>query len=81
MRRFIIGLICAFAASGAVAAPPTGLEGLTKPVVAAPMTAIPGKAIRVAQACCKQCSKGKACGNSCISRDKQCHKGKGCACD
>lgn len=32
-------------------------------------------------ACCKQCSKGKACGDSCISRDKQCHKGIGCACD
>ncbi len=31
--------------------------------------------------CCKVCHKGKACGNSCISRDKECHKGKGCACD
>lgn len=31
--------------------------------------------------CCRMCSKGKACGNSCISRDKQCHKGVGCACD
>lgn len=32
-------------------------------------------------ACCKVCKKGKACGDSCISRDKECHKGKGCACD
>jgi hypothetical protein len=32
-------------------------------------------------ACCKVCKAGKACGDSCISRDKQCHKGKGCACD
>jgi hypothetical protein len=31
-------------------------------------------------ACCKKCSKGKACGDSCISRSKQCHKGPGCAC-
>ena len=31
--------------------------------------------------CCKVCRKGKACGDSCISRDKECHKGKGCACD
>ncbi|MBY0346530.1 MAG: hypothetical protein K2P98_06705 [Neisseriaceae bacterium] len=31
--------------------------------------------------CSKICSKGKACGNSCISRDKQCHKPKGSACD
>ncbi len=32
-------------------------------------------------ACCKVCSTGKACGDSCISRSKQCHKGQGCACD
>lgn len=31
-------------------------------------------------ACCKRCSKGKACGNSCISKDKQCHQPPGCAC-
>lgn len=31
--------------------------------------------------CCKVCSTGKACGDSCISRAKQCHKGPGCACD
>jgi hypothetical protein len=33
------------------------------------------------QRCCKICSIGKACGNTCISRDKQCHVGPGCACD
>lgn len=31
--------------------------------------------------CCKVCKKGKACGDSCISRDYACHKGAGCACD
>lgn len=31
--------------------------------------------------CCKVCSKGKACWDSCISRDYTCHKGPGCACD
>lgn len=34
-----------------------------------------------AYACCKVCTKGKACGDSCIARDKQCHKGPGCACN
>ncbi len=34
-----------------------------------------------AEACCKVCKKGKACGDSCISRDKACKKGKGCACN
>ena len=32
-------------------------------------------------ACCKVCTKGKACGNSCIARDKVCHQPPGCACD
>lgn len=36
---------------------------------------------QVAASCCKICSKGKACGNSCISRSKQCHQPRGCACD
>lgn len=31
--------------------------------------------------CCKTCSKGKACGDSCIAREKECHKAPGCACD
>jgi hypothetical protein len=31
--------------------------------------------------CCKICKKGKACGDSCISRSYTCHKPKGCACD
>lgn len=31
--------------------------------------------------CCKICRVGKACGDSCISRDKTCHKGVGCACN
>jgi hypothetical protein len=34
-----------------------------------------------AAVCCKICRKGKACGNSCISRDKNCTKPPGCACD
>ena len=31
--------------------------------------------------CCKICSAGKACGDSCIAAWKTCHKGKGCACN
>ena len=32
-------------------------------------------------ACCKICRKGKACGNSCISKAYNCTKPPGCACD
>jgi len=34
-----------------------------------------------AEQCCKICSKGKACGNTCISQSYTCHKGRGCACN
>ena len=37
--------------------------------------------VQVAQACCKVCRKGKACGNSCIARWKTCRKPPGCACN
>lgn len=33
------------------------------------------------QVCCKVCTTGKACGNSCISKTYTCHKPPGCACD
>lgn len=35
----------------------------------------------VYQQCCKICTKGKACGDTCIPRDRTCHVGRGCACD
>lgn len=31
--------------------------------------------------CCRTCREGKACGDSCISRDDTCNVGPGCACD
>lgn len=31
--------------------------------------------------CCRVCDKGKACGDSCISRKLTCRKDDGCACD
>lgn len=34
-----------------------------------------------AEACCKVCKKGKACGDSCIAANKSCSKPKGCACN
>lgn len=34
-----------------------------------------------APSCCKVCKQGKACGNSCIAKNKKCHQPKGCACN
>ncbi len=44
-------------------------------------TLLPELAQTVPAACCKTCRKGKACGDSCISRTKTCRKPPGCACD
>lgn len=41
----------------------------------------PTLAVQLFVKCCKVCTKGKACGNSCIRRDYQCHQPPGCACD
>lgn len=30
--------------------------------------------------CCKRCSAGKPCGNSCIAKTSKCTNPKGCAC-
>ncbi|HXF96635.1 MAG TPA: ComEC/Rec2 family competence protein [Gemmatimonadales bacterium] len=38
-------------------------------------TAAPGRA------CCRICTRGKACGNTCISRGYTCRQPPGCACD
>lgn len=38
-------------------------------------------ATKTRKVCCKICTTGKACGNSCISRKYQCHKAPGCACN
>jgi len=35
----------------------------------------------ITTSCCKVCSQGKACGDSCISKSYTCHKAPGCACD
>lgn len=36
--------------------------------------------VQRARSCCKFCSSGKPCGDSCISSRYTCHKGPGCAC-
>jgi hypothetical protein len=36
---------------------------------------------RTRRSCCRICRTGKACGNSCITRNKTCRKPPGCACN
>ena len=65
-------------ASSAFAVPSTGAGW--PPTLSVRLHALmPQQAIPAA--CCKVCRKGKACGDSCISKSKTCRKGPGCACD
>jgi endonuclease YncB( thermonuclease family) len=41
----------------------------------------PAASPRDAEACCKVCRKGKACGDSCIGANRTCRQPPGCACD
>ncbi len=52
-----------------------------QPSISIPESESDNDAILFNAACCKICSKGKACGDSCISRSYTCHKGRGCACN
>ncbi len=79
MLRTFIAAAIVLASSATLAAPPTVdltsiREALSPKLTIENMTPIP------IQGCCKRCSKGKPCGNSCIARSKSCHKGPGCAC-
>jgi hypothetical protein len=40
-----------------------------------------GNSASAGGACCKVCSEGKACGDTCIEKTKTCNTGGGCACD
>jgi uncharacterized protein YraI len=53
------------------------------PVVRAPSytPSYGGATTNANSGCCKVCTTGKACGNSCINRNYTCHKGPGCACN
>src|SRR5699024_5473848 len=38
------------------------------------------KSNELASRCCRRCSTGKPCGNSCIAKNKACHRPPDCAC-
>ena len=63
----------------ALAAPSSGF---TLPDLARPVPPISQSQMSIpVQGCCKHCRQGKACGDSCISRNDECHVGPGCACN
>jgi hypothetical protein len=77
VRNFGVTLIAAvFLAAG-----PLGAAEETAVQARSWQTLLPESAQTVPAACCKTCRKGKACGDSYISRTMTCRKPPGCACD
>ena len=54
---------------------------VTSTALAVSIGPLPTSAPSAPRACCKVCTKGIACGNSCISASKTCHQPRGCACN
>lgn len=82
------GWIAAFLVANAPAGVPVALTIPPTPRPRPSATPVPMRVVPVPTAvpqpvfsgCCKVCTTGQACGNSCISRSKQCHQPPGCAC-
>lgn len=77
-----LGIALALGVSPPAAADTAGTAGAdaTLAVPVSGMTATPGQ-MALAASCCKVCRAGKACGNSCIAKDRNCYQPPGCACD
>ncbi|MDA7429854.1 hypothetical protein PGB28_15420 [Primorskyibacter aestuariivivens] len=79
MKRLI--LVLAMVAVPTVSLADEPREQLVDPDQFMQRVLILDKPVATYQSCCKTCRKGKACGDSCISRSKTCRVGNGCACD
>jgi hypothetical protein len=58
----------------------TGLVALTVAAAGGPSVAA-GCAEDATGSCCKVCTTGKACGDTCIPQSNTCNVGAGCACN
>ena len=89
--RVLSGCVAVMAIAHVLGAWSAGAEASATAPVGAAGSVVSGRGDEVVDAvplqctpeamCCKVCSKGQACGDTCISREKSCHKGRGCACD
>jgi hypothetical protein len=85
MRAWVfVSLLCAVTAVSA----DVGQGSSTQPIhrsitfhsVSSPLHALLNNEQGTDSKCCKVCTKGKPCGDTCIAQDKTCHVGPGCAC-
>jgi hypothetical protein len=79
VRHWLLVSLVAWGIASCDASPGLNVSSAALPLVHASARLLSSDAFPAS--CCMVCSKGKACGNSCISRSKQCHQPPGCACD
>lgn len=76
--RRACGVLAIWAVAAGCAVPAAATPRLSD--ILARIDAVNGAPV-VPAACCRTCRKGKACGDSCISKSKTCRTPPGCACD
>lgn len=74
----LLGELPPFAAVEAQVEEPLVTEEAPPPAEVAPP---PATEPPPARTCCRVCTTGKACGNTCIARNRNCNVGPGCACN
>ncbi|SOE00074.1 hypothetical protein [Caenispirillum bisanense] len=81
MRPFLVFVLMVLLAVPALAAAPEPAPMTPWPEATTTAAEAPeASSAEVASSCCKHCSKGKPCCDSCIARDRDCRRGPGCAC-
>ena len=64
-----------------IVARPSSTQTILSPTISVSTPFPPPPTLPPVRNCCKYCDKGKACGDTCISRSKTCHTPPGCACN
>ncbi|MCB1337007.1 MAG: hypothetical protein KDK10_05980 [Maritimibacter sp.] len=82
MKSILLAGLLAFAwpASGAGLSPQFPSDQMSAGDLRGRIEGLQSEAPALDAACCMTCTKGQACGDACISREKTCRKGPGCAC-
>jgi hypothetical protein len=80
-RIFLLAIAAILLSGPAISSLPVGASDRVNDVDQIMTLARVGRGHSLSAQCCKVCHQGKACGNTCISRQYVCHVGQGCACD
>lgn len=81
MKLMIFGLLLMSMTGSAADKPINDSKSQLNPAETFKVYEFKGDLEQIKYGCCRVCTVGCACGNSCISCSKNCTKGVGCACN